>query len=172
MWKTGKDRKTQWNSCASDGKDLQPFDAPVDEKKNERQPDSGTDDVFVTFVGAHESAHHENESTDKRRICRQAKRAKIKVGEKTGKRVMDKQVKIESERIWEKRKNDQIQGIKRLIQNIGIGVFASLNKWIPGRKRCGKELGRKPLNEGVAATDQLSEWIDGSRMKCPGDDEV
>ena len=82
----------------------------------------------MTFVSTHESANHENQAADKRRKCRQAKRAQIKIREQTSERIVDEQVKIEAECIWEKRENDQIGGIKRLIQDVGMDVFAPLNR--------------------------------------------
>ena len=104
----------------------------MDEAEYKRQPDSRTDDIFVTFVRAHESAHHESQSANERGISRKTERTQIKVHEQPPECIMDKQIQIETEGIGKQRENDQAGGIERLIKNIGIHVLARLNRRVPG----------------------------------------
>ena len=55
-----------------------------------------------------------------------------KVREQPRESIVSKQIEIESECIRKKRKNDQIWRIKRLVENVGINIFARLYGWVPG----------------------------------------
>src|SRR6516164_1561803 len=104
----------------------------MDKIKNERQPDGRTNDVLMSLVSAHESGDHESQSAYECGIGGQAKRMQKKVREQPREGIVSKQIEIESECIRKKRKNDQIWRIKRLVENVGISIFASLYGWVPG----------------------------------------
>src|SRR6516162_705278 len=116
LWKPGKNGEAEWNRCPGHVKNLQPFNVTMDEIKNERQPDGRTNDVLVAFMSAHESGQHESQSAYERGIGRQAKRMQIKVRKQAGQSIVDKQIEIESKCIRKQRKNDQVRGIKRLVE--------------------------------------------------------
>ncbi len=56
-----------------------------------RQPDRGADNVFMAFVGGHESAQHEYQAADECWVIREPKRTQVEVHEEAGQRVVDQE---------------------------------------------------------------------------------